>query len=129
MGLWTAAGRSIMDRRPLPHAGAHQSSASGRSGAQELRSRGKGGEGRAGELNGGVITGREVVEGRLTGGEAQERGRTPERCGGGGVLRRLFQGQGEERRRSAIEVGSGIVKLHYQLFWEGIGRVVGSDEG
>jgi hypothetical protein len=77
--------RSTMDRRPLPRAGAHQSSTSGFSGAQELRPRGGGGEGRAGELNGGVTAGREAVEGRLTSGvrfgnggdsaRAQERGK------------------------------------------------------
>jgi hypothetical protein len=44
------------------------SSASGRSGARELRPRGGREEGRAGELNGGVAAAREAVEGRLTGG-------------------------------------------------------------
>jgi hypothetical protein len=40
---WTASAWSTMDRRPLPRAGAHRRSASGRSGAQELRPRGRGG--------------------------------------------------------------------------------------
>jgi hypothetical protein len=51
-----------------PLLGAHRSSASGRSGARELRPRGEREEGRAGELNGGVVAARETVEGRLTGG-------------------------------------------------------------
>jgi hypothetical protein len=54
-----------VDLQPLPRSGAHQSSASGRSGARELRPRGGGEEGRAGELNDGVAASREVVEGRL----------------------------------------------------------------
>jgi hypothetical protein len=36
MSLWTAPVRSTVDRRPLPRSRAHQSSASGRSGAREL---------------------------------------------------------------------------------------------
>jgi hypothetical protein len=56
-----------MDRWPLPHAGAHRSSAPSHSDAGELRPRVKGGEGRAGELNGGVTMGQEAVEGHLTG--------------------------------------------------------------
>jgi hypothetical protein len=59
-----------MDRRPLLHPGTHRSSASGRSGARELRPRGGGGEGWAGEFNDGVTAGREAVEGRLTGSRA-----------------------------------------------------------
>jgi hypothetical protein len=50
------------------HVRAHQSSASSRSGARELRPRGGGGEGRARELNGGVTASWVAVEGRLTGG-------------------------------------------------------------
>jgi hypothetical protein len=65
---WTAPAWSTVDRRPLPRSGAHRSSASGRSGARELRPRGGGEEGRLGEPNGGVAAAREVVEGRLTGG-------------------------------------------------------------
>jgi hypothetical protein len=65
---WTAPARSTVDRRPLPRSGARRSSASGRSGAQELRTRGGEEEGRAGELNGGVAAAREAVEERLTGG-------------------------------------------------------------
>jgi hypothetical protein len=65
---WTAPARSTMDRRPLPRSRAHWSSASGRSGARELRPRGGGEEGRVGEPNGGVAAAHEVVEGRLTGG-------------------------------------------------------------
>jgi hypothetical protein len=64
--LWTAPAWSTMDRRPLPCSGARQSSASGRSGARELRPRGGGVEGRVGEPNGGVVAAREAVEGRLT---------------------------------------------------------------
>jgi hypothetical protein len=71
--LWTVLARSTMDRWPLPHAGAHQSSVSGRSGARDLRPRGRGGEGRAGELNDGVTAGWEAVEGRLTGSGASAR--------------------------------------------------------
>jgi hypothetical protein len=59
-----------MDRQPLPRTGAHWSSASGHSGARELRPRGGGGEGRVGKLNDGVAAGREAVEGRLTDGGA-----------------------------------------------------------
>jgi hypothetical protein len=44
------------------------SSASGRSGARDLRPRGGGEEGRVGEPNGGVAAAREAVEGRLTSG-------------------------------------------------------------
>jgi hypothetical protein len=51
----------------MPLSGAHRSSASSRSGAQELRPRGGREEGRAGELNGGVAAAREAVEERLTG--------------------------------------------------------------
>jgi hypothetical protein len=40
---------------------------------RELRPRGRGEEGRAGELNGGVAAAREVVEGRLTSGGASAR--------------------------------------------------------
>jgi hypothetical protein len=62
-----------VDRRPLPRSGAHRSSASGPSGARELRPRGGGEEGWAGELNGGVAVAREALEGRLTGGGASAR--------------------------------------------------------
>jgi hypothetical protein len=67
---WTMPARSTMDRRPLLRSGAHRSSASGRSGARELRPRGGGEEGRAGELNGGVAAAWEAVVGRLTSGRA-----------------------------------------------------------
>jgi hypothetical protein len=67
---WTAPARSTMDRWPLPHSGAHRSSASGRSRARELRPRGGGGERWAGEFNDRVATTREAVEGRLTDGGA-----------------------------------------------------------
>jgi hypothetical protein len=70
---WTAPARSTVDQRPLPRSGAHRSSASGRSGARELRPRGGGGERRAGEFNDGVAAAREVVERRLTGGGALAR--------------------------------------------------------
>jgi hypothetical protein len=60
--------RSTVVRQPFPHVGAHRSSTSGRSGARELRPRGGGGEGRDDELNSGVTTGREAVEGHLPGG-------------------------------------------------------------
>jgi hypothetical protein len=62
-----------VDRPPLPTGGAHRSSASGHSIAREFRPRGGGEEGRAGELNGGVVAAREVVEGRLTGSGASAR--------------------------------------------------------
>jgi hypothetical protein len=62
-----------VDWPPLPTGGAHRSSASGHSGARELRPRGGGEEGRAGELNGGVAAAREAVEGCLTGGGASAR--------------------------------------------------------
>jgi hypothetical protein len=65
---WTAPTRSTVDRRPLSRSGAHQSSASGRSSARELRPRGGGEEGRVGEPNGGVAAASEAVEGCLTGG-------------------------------------------------------------
>jgi hypothetical protein len=89
---WTAPARFIMDRRPLPHAAAHQSSASSRSRARELRPRGGGGEGRAGELNNGVTASWEVVEGRLTGD-----GASAQKGGGEGIVR--------AKRRSAGGVG------------------------
>jgi hypothetical protein len=89
---WTAPTRSTMDLQPLPCSGAHRSSASGRSGARELRPRGGGGERRAGEFNDGVAAVREVVEGRLTGGGASARN-----GGGGGTLR--------AKRRSVGGVG------------------------
>jgi hypothetical protein len=56
---WTAPAQSTVDRRPLPCSGALRSSASGRSGARELRLRGRGEEGQAGELNGVVATAQE----------------------------------------------------------------------
>jgi hypothetical protein len=59
--------------RPLPRSGAHRSTASGHSSARELRPRGGGEEGRAGELNDGVAAAREAVEGHLTGGGASAR--------------------------------------------------------
>jgi hypothetical protein len=59
-----------VDRRPLPRARAHRSSASGHSGAREIRPRGGGGDEQAGEFNDGVAVGREALEGRLTGGGA-----------------------------------------------------------
>jgi hypothetical protein len=65
---WTEPAQSTVDQRPLSRSGAHRSSASGRSGARELRPRGGGEEGRVGEPNGGVATAREAVEGLLTGG-------------------------------------------------------------
>jgi hypothetical protein len=68
MSPWTAPAQSTVDRRPLPRSGARWSSASGRSGARELRPRGGGEEGQVGEPNGGVAAAREAVEGRLTGG-------------------------------------------------------------
>jgi hypothetical protein len=71
-----------MDRPPLPTGGAHQSSASGHSGARELRPRGGREDGRAGELNGGVVAAREVVEGHLTSGRA-----SAQKGNGKGVLR------------------------------------------
>jgi hypothetical protein len=77
---WTAPARSTVDRRPLPRSGARQSSASDRSGARELQTRGGEEEGRASELNGGVVAAREAVEERLTddgnfGSERRRRGR------------------------------------------------------
>jgi hypothetical protein len=67
---WTAPAQSTVDRRPLPCSGARRSSSSGRSGARELRPRGRGEEGRVDEPNGGVAAAREVVEGCLTGGRS-----------------------------------------------------------
>jgi hypothetical protein len=52
---WTALAPSTVDRRPLPLSGPRRSSGSGRSGAQELRLRGGREDGRAGELNGGLL--------------------------------------------------------------------------
>jgi hypothetical protein len=77
---WTVPTRSTVDRWPLPRSGARWSSASGRSGARELRLRGGGGEGLVGKPNGGVAAAREAVEGRLTNGgsfglEGRRRGR------------------------------------------------------
>jgi hypothetical protein len=77
---WTAPARSTVDWRPLSRSGARRRSGSGRSGARELRTRGGGEEGRAGELNGGVAAAQEAVEERLTGdgnfgSEGQRRGR------------------------------------------------------
>jgi hypothetical protein len=80
-----------VDRPPLPIGGAHRSSASGHSGVRELRPRGGGEEGRAGELNGGVAAAREAVEGRLTGG-----GASAQKGDGEGTLR--------AKRERALEV-------------------------
>jgi hypothetical protein len=96
---WTTPAQSTVDRRTLPCSGARRSSASGRSGARELRPRGVGEEGQVGEPNGGVAAAREAVEGRLTGGGSfslegrwRGRGEGEERehwsCG------RLHRGQG-----------------------------------
>jgi hypothetical protein len=63
-GLWTTG--TPVHRGPAAIA-ALGSSASGRSGARELRPKGGRGGGRAGKLNGGVAAAWEVVEGRLTG--------------------------------------------------------------
>jgi hypothetical protein len=90
---WTAPARSTMDQRPLPHSRAHRSSASGRSGARELRPRGGGEEGQAGELNDGVAVAREAVEGHLTGG-----GASAQKGDGEGALR--------AKRRSVGGVGA-----------------------
>jgi hypothetical protein len=62
------AGPVTVDRWPLPRSGAHRSSASGRSGARELRPRSGGLKRWAGEFNDGVAAAREAVERRLTGG-------------------------------------------------------------
>jgi hypothetical protein len=78
-----------MDRRPLPLSGARRSSASGRSGARELRPRGGREEGWAGELNGGVAAAREAVEGRLTGG-----GTSAQKGDGEGMVRAKREGVG-----------------------------------
>jgi hypothetical protein len=92
--------RSTVDWQPLLRVGAHRSSASGRSGARELRPRaGVGKEGLASSTTGSPRVGRRwrgvspaasclatavmVVELRSRG---NERGRTPGRCEGGGVL-------------------------------------------
>jgi hypothetical protein len=82
-----------MDWRPLLRVGAHRSSASGRSSAPELRPRGGGGEGRAGEFNNGVAAGQEVVEGCLT---------------GGGALARKGSGEGAVRAKRRISGGVGV---------------------
>jgi hypothetical protein len=89
---WTASARSTTDRQPLSCARAHRSLASGRSGARELRPRGGGGEGRAGEFNDGVAVGREAVEGHLTTG-----GASTQKGGREGMVR--------AKRRSAGGVG------------------------
>jgi hypothetical protein len=70
MGRGPLGLQSTVDRPPLPTGGAHQSSGSGHSGARELRPRGGGEEGRAGELNGRVAAAWEAVKGCLTGGGA-----------------------------------------------------------
>jgi hypothetical protein len=58
----------MVDWRPLPCMRAPRSSASGRFSARKLRPRGGGGEGRVGELNGGITAGQEALEGHLTSG-------------------------------------------------------------
>jgi hypothetical protein len=68
--------RSTMDRRPLPHAGAHRSSAFSRSGALELRPRGRGGRGKHGGPDSGLTGAQKAVEQRHDDGEG----------GGGGAL-------------------------------------------
>jgi hypothetical protein len=65
------------------------SSASDRSSAQELRSRGRREEGSAGELNGGVAAAQEVVEGHLTSGETSAR-----KGNGEGTVRAKREGVG-----------------------------------
>jgi hypothetical protein len=59
---WTAPAQSTVDRRPLLLSGARRSSASGRSGARELRPRGGREEGRTDELNGAVAEAQEAAE-------------------------------------------------------------------
>jgi hypothetical protein len=93
MSSWTAPARSTMVRRPLPRSGAHRSSASGRSGARELRLRGGGGERWAGEFNDGVAVAREAVERRLT---------------GGGALTRKGDGEGALRAKRRSVGGVGV---------------------
>jgi hypothetical protein len=93
---WTAPAWSTVDRRPLPCLGAHRSSASGRSGARELRQRGGEGERQAGEFNDGVAAVREAVEGCLT-----DSGTSVQKGGGGGMLR--------AKRRSVGGVGVSTV--------------------
>jgi hypothetical protein len=73
---WTVPARSTMDQRPLPRAGAHRSSASGCSGARELRPRGGGGRGKHGGPDSGLTGARKAAELRHDDGEG----------GGGGVL-------------------------------------------
>jgi hypothetical protein len=80
MSPWTAPAWSTVDWQPLPLSRVHRSSASGRSGARELRPRGGREGGQADKLNGGVAAAREAVEGRLTGdgnlgSEGRRRGR------------------------------------------------------
>jgi hypothetical protein len=90
---WTVPAWSTVDRRPLPRSGAHRRSPSGHSGAQELRPRGGGEEGRAGELNGGVAVARGAMEGRLT---------------GGGALAQMGDGEGVLRAKRGSVGGVGV---------------------
>jgi hypothetical protein len=73
---WTAPARSTMDRWPSSHAGAHRSSAFGRSGSPALGDDSRGGGVGHGGLGPGLAGAQEVVEWRHDGGEG----------GGGGVL-------------------------------------------
>jgi hypothetical protein len=86
--------RSTVDLRPLPRSRAHWSSASSCSGARELLPRGEGEEGRVGELNDGVATTREAVEGRPT---------------GGGALARKGDGEGALRAKRRSVGGVGVI--------------------
>jgi hypothetical protein len=82
--------------------------ASDRSGARELRPRGRGGEGWVGEFNDRVATVQEAVEGRLTGGGASAR-----KGSGEGTLR--------ANRRSVGAVGvfteGGVVFYRAEVSW------------
>jgi hypothetical protein len=71
--LWTAPARSNMDRRPLPHSGAHRSSGSGHSGAQGHRGRGGGRGVRVGEPVKGLTGGRAAARWSGDGGKRRRR--------------------------------------------------------
>jgi hypothetical protein len=119
--------RSTMDRRPLPHKGAHRSSVSGRSDARVLRPRGGGGEGWAGELNGGVTAGWEAVGGGISSTAAGSAVAVMTVSSGVGEMRRggrqgsvrvagcsgaFYRAEGRSRGGRPLKGGGGVVELH-----------------
>jgi hypothetical protein len=149
MGLCTVPGQSTMDRRPVPHARAHQSSASGRSGGRGCRTRGGGGKGEHGGPGSGLTMPRKAGEWRHIGGEGGG-GESSGTCrsglgngarwseggelGGGDAGAPFYRVRGaagrpgvEGERAVAVVRHNGVGGGRFGRGWTGV--VVGSDEG